>query len=235
MSKYLLPVLISACLFSTVADARYYGEQDYSSYRRSQRNYQSLPQNRYNQPNKIEDETYKPRFYVGSELSYVEGNFKTDEYESENPEKNYANISFNMGMKLHENFGVEAFYQKSSEESKTSEEYWGGLGDISINMKTSFQAFGLDFIGYLPLSKEVELLAAVGLGEYKFKGDIEYSVKNSIPDHLKDDKLVTRFGVGMLYNMTNNIALRTMFRYIPVKNDYIKNITEASMGIRYTF
>ena len=50
------------------------------------------------------------------------------------------------------------------------------------------------------------------------------------------DSLGIRLGIGGQYNITDHIALRAMARYIHMTDDeYIKSMTELSLGLRYMF
>ena len=149
-------------------------------------------------------------------------------------DKNEA-LSFVVGAKFNKNFGVEAFYQVSSESEKKT--YLDE--DFYEKDKLSYTAFGVDAITYMPISQELELLASLGLGQYDFESSYEGIVYGygSIGGEKKDfDSLGIRIGIGAQYNITNNLALRGMARYIKMNDDeYIKSLTEFSLGLRYMF
>ena len=138
--------------------------------------------------------------------------------------------------KFNENFGIEAFYQKSNEEDNNVEfiaEYW--REDTTI----SYTAMGIDAIGYLPINQDFEILASLGLAQYDFESEAKYHDLNDDERGVekKDfDSLGFRIGIGAQYNITNNLALRGMARYIKMNDDeYVKSLTEFSLGLRYMF
>ena len=144
-------------------------------------------------------------------------------------EDSFNSLSVNLGTKFNKNFGIEAFYQKSDEEK-------GEMSALSIaghpiatdRLETSFEAYGIDAQGYLPLNKKVDLIGSLGLGQYDFeiKG---FGYKES------EDELGYRLGAGAQYNFNENIAIRGMIRHVLIDSDAVDDITEFSAGVRYTF
>ena len=104
------------------------------------------------------------------------------------------------GAKMHKNFGLEAFYQQSKEESKKT---------LGLKAKDKYKAYGVDAIGYLPIDHEgkFEVLGSLGLGYYD--ADVKFA---GLSDG--DDGLGYRIGAGAQYNITENVAARVMARYV---------------------
>ena len=50
-----------------------------------------------------------------------------------------------------------------------------------------------------------------------------------------DDNVGYRFGAGAQYNITGHWALRGMVRYVVLDSEYIDDMLEFSLGMRYTF
>ena len=176
------------------------------------------------------------RPYVGVDITTTKMKFSSvkDEYgDSFNYKEvlptSYTAYSLNAGAKFNQNFGIEAFIQQSSEETKTD--------DWDDKEKIQFNAIGIDLIGYLPVSQELELLASLGLAQYNFNEKSTYEDEYYI--YTDKDNLNTmgyRFGIGAQYNINEHIALRAMARYIKFSDDdIIKNMTELSLGLRYMF
>lgn len=163
-----------------------------------------------------------------------------------------------LGAKFNRNFGIEAFYQVSNSKSDSkngvrNETLPYGLGNISYNdqykASIKYHAIGLDFQGYAPISQDFELLASLGLAQYYFesKGSLNQleTYRNAgFSDTEQDltswssnnDTLGFRFGIGAQYNITSHIALRAMARYVMFNDDdFVKNLTEFSLGLRYMF
>ncbi|MFI3241680.1 MAG: porin family protein [Alphaproteobacteria bacterium] len=128
--------------------------------------------------------------------------------------------SVNAGAKINDNFGLEAFYQTSSEEDKT-------IGALTTT--TSFDAYGLDVIGYLPITEKTNLLGSVGLAQYDFELKATGLATES------EDGLGCRFAVGADYNLTDNVSFRAMARYVTLDTDNVDSLTEFSVGARYSF
>ena len=140
-------------------------------------------------------------------------------------EKSYGSLSLNAGTRIYDHFGLEAFYQDSGEEK--SDRVWPAPGE-SGKYKSSFEAYGLDVMGYVPAYENAEVFGAIGWGEYKLKikgfGTSTHEKKNGV-----------RFGAGLQYNFNEHITLRTAARYIYLDSDIAKNIAELSLGVRYSF
>lgn len=96
--------------------------------------------------------------YVGLDYNY--SSYGMDKPYNDAFEDDYNSLSFVAGAKLMENFGLEAFYQRSLNEKNTYD------GD---KYSSRIQNYGVDALGYLPLGcdKEVELIAGLGLGQYQ--------------------------------------------------------------------
>ena len=169
---------------------------------------------------------FKP--YVGLDYVYSDAGMKDnlDElYESK-----YNSFKFDLGAKLNKNFGLEFFYQQSGEEDKNFD-----IG-APLEVSTKFKAYGVDAIGYLPLTDKLEGLGSIGFAKYDFEA--EYNVIGYGKDTKDEDNLGMRFGLGLQYNITDNVAVNGMARYIKLNDsddDAIEDITEFSVGARYTF
>lgn len=172
--------------------------------------------------------------YVGLDYSYSKASTNDIIVEqalvpSKLYEDTYNSVVVSVGTKLHQNFGLEAFYQKSGEEKGTQAVFVSGGSPIATDkIETSFDAYGLDAQGYLPLNKKVDLIGSLGLGQYDFeiKG---FGYKES------EDELGYRLGAGAQYNFNENIAIRGMIRHVLIDSDAVDDITEFSAGVRYTF
>lgn len=204
---------------------------DRVSYQRE--NYrQSNYYNQYEEPNKI-------RPYIGLDVATSSTDFGDNDWIGDGSykffdDKNEA-LSFVVGAKFNKNFGVEAFYQASSESEKKT--YLDE--DFYEKDKLSYSALGIDAITYMPISQEFELLASLGLAQYDFESSADGVIEGYglIGRMQKDfDSLGFRIGIGAQYNITNNLALRGMARYIKMNDDeYVKSLTEFSLGLRYMF
>ena len=161
-----------------------------------------------------QDGEYIP--YVGLDYTYSDTNAKF-------MRPHYNSASVNVGTWYNKYFGTEVFYQLSDNHKSHN-----GLDKT----KTSFQAYGLDLYGYMPLDcySSFNLLGTVGFGEYTFSKD--YSFAKDQRDH----GIGWRVGVGALYNIDQNWGVRMVARYVNFNQiDDIDHMMEYSAGVRYTF
>jgi len=128
-----------------------------------------------------------------------------------------------LGTTMGNYFGTELFAQMSNTYKKEN-----------INDKRYFNAYGLDAIGYLPLSSDMKfkLLGSFGLGEYRmmFKNR-DLGLKRSI-----DHGIGFRSGAGAQYNFDTHWALRAMVRFVNFNGIYAADhMMEYTVGARYHF
>lgn len=129
----------------------------------------------------------------------------------------YASINMSVGSKFGKYIGIEGFAQYAFEQ----ENDWG--------IKTSFYSFGVDTIGYLPVYDKVNLLGSLGLGYYDVAAE-----RASI--EISEGGLGVRLGAGIQYDLTDNVALRSMARYVKLNNfDSVDDMIEVTAGIRFSF
>lgn len=160
---------------------------------------------------------FKP--YVGVDYNYNNGN-----------EFNYNSGTVNIGTQYNDYFGTEVFYQKSDDDVKN-------VRNSAEKHTSSFQAYGLDLNGYLPMGCEQEfaLIGSVGIGEYTFANSYNWTGNENSDDH----GIGYRFGLGGLYNVTSDVAVKAMARY--VKFNKLADTTgqtdmvEYTAGVRYNF
>lgn len=160
------------------------------------------------------ENSFRP--YVGVDYNY-----------NNNENFNYNSGTVNVGTQYNDYFGTEVFYQQSDDDVKH-------LKNSAEQETTSFSAYGLDLMGYLPMGCEQEyaLIGSLGIGEYTFDKSYNWSGYNNTDDH----GIGYRLGLGGLYNIDENVALRAMVRY--VKFNQIENFDEMmeyTAGIRYNF
>lgn len=166
--------------------------------------------------------------YVGLDYAYSDIDMKSGM--DELVETKYNSFKLDLGAKLHKNFGLEAFYQQSGEESKSVMDWEGDI----LKTKTKFKAYGVDVIGYLPVVEQIELLGSVGVAQYKF--DAKYGGDYYGNDD--EDNLALRLGIGAQYNIDEHFSINGMAHYIQLddsSDDAVKDMTEFSVGVRYAF
>jgi opacity protein-like surface antigen len=157
--------------------------------------------------------------YVGLDYNYSMLDHDEPNYDMRNGTKEGVmagqahSASVVLGAKVTPYAGVEAFYQLSKKEHKA-------------DYRSQIQAYGADVLGYLPLGcyGEYEVLASAGLGQYTAKYNKD-----------QDSGLGYRLGAGLQYNLTDNWAVRAMYRHVWVDKSILNCVNEVSLGVRYSF
>lgn len=160
------------------------------------------------------------------------------------------NIGLVIGTRPHSNLGIEAFYNRAYSKNEVTQIDNRTVNNTDYHMVntfvTKYQAFGVDVLGYLPLTDYFDFIAFVGLGQYMLdnsaKMDINYlegSVGTPAVDtasfDFSEDKLAWRIGGGIQFNIARGLVLRSMYRYIKLKTDSINSFQEYSIGVRFLF
>lgn len=162
------------------------------------------------------------------------------------------NIGIVIGTRPHPNIGIEAFYNRTFDENKIIHADPNALASTQYHLintyVTKYHAFGIDVIGYLPMTDYFDFVAFVGLGQYYFENEVTHEVADTIggtgsgnpyfdrlTSDFNDDTLAWRIGAGVQFNIGRGVALRALYRYIDVNSEYIKNLEEFSMGLRFVF
>lgn len=159
---------------------------------------------------------YNP--YVGVEYGYSFLNGGVDA-------NNFNSGKIFVGSQYNENFGVEAFYQRTTSDKKADK-----MGEA---YKVKYEAYGIDALGYLPMGcdQEFSLIGTAGLAYYDFKSKME----GGKAEH--DGMWGYRLGAGAEYNVTENVAVRALARYTKLdqRMDNSNDMMEYSLGARYNF
>lgn len=159
------------------------------------------------------------------------------------------NIGIVFGVRPNRNIGIELFYNRSYNKSNVTQIDNKTLGNIDYHLAneyiTEYQAFGIDLLGYLPVTDYFDFIAFVGVGQYDI--DVEAGIKSyylessgqSAVDEgkfdLSEDKLAWRVGLGFQFNIARGLVLRSMYRYIRLNTDTIDYLQEFSVGLRFLF
>ncbi len=159
--------------------------------------------------------------YVGIDYVYDNADFKGAASEAKD---NYNSGSINAGIELMDYVSLEAFYQMAGERKAHLPVSEGG------ELKSSFDAYGLDLYGYLPLGCEQKfsLLATTGMAVY------DTEIKQG-GHKIDKSRIGYRVGGGAQYNLTDHIAARVVGRYSYVGTRDLNHLAEVTAGIRYTF
>ena len=143
-------------------------------------------------------------------------------------ENNFHSLSINVGTSINDYFDIEAFYQKSADAEGDVVALVDGSNVYTDKIKTSFYAYGVDAIGHLPLSEKFTAIGSVGLGQYEFE-------MNGFGVTANENGLGVRLGIGVQYKINEHFALRTIVRQTLLDMDSVDNMTDFSVGFRYSF
>jgi opacity protein-like surface antigen len=160
------------------------------------------------------------KFYVGAGADY--NMYSIDSTKLPNVDKKNG-IAFTapiLGIKFHENFGLEAGYNFNKK----------------ITIKNSTDSFKVrnmyvDLVGFMPVADQFDLLGGIGLGKL--------SSKSSVANSKSQSKTSWRAKIGAQYNVVTNLALRAVFSYQNSDKDKldsgIKNVKNIGLYGVYTF
>lgn len=169
-----------------------------------------------------DDWAYIP--YAGVDYIYSTANF--EKVGEDNLDPYYNSAAVIMGTTMGKYFSTELFAQASDGSKK---ELRNGS-----HLKTDFEAYGLDMIGYLPFGCELKfnLLASFGVGEYHMHSKNKDTGAKKYTDHAWG----WRTGVGAQYAFDDNWAVRLMARHVNFDGmSHVDHMMEYSAGIRYFF
>lgn len=156
--------------------------------------------------------------YVGAD--YVYSNAKLGG-KAHAMRKAYNSGAVNVGARMYDYYGLEAFYQQSGGRKKNKDD--GAY-------KSEFLAYGVDAYGYMPIMcSKFNLLGSLGMANYR--------VRLKFPDEKSGhhNRIGYRAGVGMQWDFTDHLAARVMGRYSYLGMSKLDNFKEVTAGLRYTF
>lgn len=160
------------------------------------------------------------------------------------------NIGIVIGTRPHSNLGIEAFYNRAYSKNVITQIDNTTVNNTDYHMVntfvTKYQAYGVDVLGYLPVTDYFDFIAFVGLAEYRFDNQATFEINyleggsgTSAVDRASygfgDNKLAWRIGGGIQFNIARGLVLRSMYRFIKLKTDTINYLQEYSIGVRFLF
>lgn len=157
------------------------------------------------------------------------------------------NLAFVAGARVSKYFGLEAFYLSSYDDNTSTQIDRKILNNTNYyllnDFTTSYTAYGVDLIGYLPVNPYFDFLASLGIAQYNFDNTANFAIYNLdssklvevVSKDFSEDKVAWRAALGGQLNIADGIALRAMYRYISIGGDYIDDISEVSLGVRFLF
>jgi opacity protein-like surface antigen len=162
----------------------------------------------------------------------------------------HDNIGIVIGTRPTANLGIEAFYNRTYNKSNVTQKDNATVNNNQYHMMNTFtsqyQAFGIDLIGYLPITDYFDFIAFVGIGEYMFDNQAKfetYHLEGGPNDgpidvahfNFDENKLAWRIGGGIQFNIARAIMLRGMYRLIKLETETINYFQEFSVGVNFLF
>jgi opacity protein-like surface antigen len=190
---------------------------------------------------------FDPTFYTGIEAQYnryaganrVTTASKTALTSVNNKSlfnKSGAGLGLFAGSRLVENFGVELGYTALS----GAKFALNNPAFRTANVKSRNHNLYVDALGFIPVSSEVDIIGAVGIGRLssKLSGGIQQltaGVLGAKQDLLtRSHKTGLRLGLGAQYKVHENVGVRFMARH-QKGNQLVKKINSATVSLFYQF
>ena len=161
---------------------------------------------------------YSVRPYVGAEYVYSRAHQGGD---AKDFKKNFHSGKADLGMEWNKNIYTEFSFQMSGE-LKNGNPYYDGKS------KNGFQAYAMDLYGKMPIM-------CSNLGALLTAGGAIYDIKYKNMPSSSTTKVGYRAGIGMQYDMTNNISARVVGRYSYIGTERLNNLKEITVGMLYRF
>lgn len=178
----------------------------------------------------------------GEAFSYPSG-YDVDTDELVNPNNFGFNIS--AGIQFNQGFGLEVFLQHTFD-SSAEIDFYDTTGTTLVSKyksKVSSWAFGVDALGYIPVTDtKFSFIGSLGGGYYIFDGNFDIvnyvaGLKHSESDY--ESNVAFRIGLGGQYAFSDSWAIRGMVRYVALNydedEDVVKGLVDISLGAKYTF
>lgn len=179
------------------------------------------------------------KFYAGAGLDYIKHGIHNDvkkdikDNGDKLKDKGMGLLIPVLGVKFHENFGMEVGYS-FNKKIKIEE---SGEPASSFKVRNAY----LDFMGFMPVCDNVELVGGLGLGRLMVKKpsglNHDLNVKN---------KFGLRIKAGAQYNFTTNFGVRALVTYQQAgtkledrshnyTEKFVKNMKSVGMAAIYSF
>lgn len=154
-------------------------------------------------------------------------------------------VNVNFGIRPFRYLGFEAFYQQSLEDNqvKYTESYSSDPRFAQADYSLKYAAYGLDAIVYLPLAPWFEVLGTVGVANYDFTAEANFSAYDTSTNNkvksntlnFDESKIGYRYGAGAQVWLSQRLAFRAMYRYASIGGEFFDDISEIALGLRYNF
>ncbi len=156
-------------------------------------------------------------------------------------------LNGNIGFRPFRYLGFEAFYQKSLENTDVQyrESYAQDIRFAQTEYTLKYEAYGIDVLGYIPVTTWLELLGTFGVSKYEFDAELNFNAYRQATGNdnlykstnykINESKTALRYGVGAQVWLSKRLAFRAMYRYADIGGEFFEDIQEISLGVRYNF
>jgi opacity protein-like surface antigen len=176
------------------------------------------------------------KFYVGAGLDYakygINKNIKNiaNQVGGSIKDKGMGVLVPILGVKFHENFGIEAGYSFNRKISLNFPQQ-----TVSVKVRNAY----LDFMGFMPVADQCELIGGLGIGKLMAKKGQNFD------NNFNNAKIKNKFGIraklGAQYNFNSNIGARALVTYQTAGSKIdgsnvkvVKNIKSIGLAAVYT-
>lgn len=150
-------------------------------------------------------------------------------------EDNLNGFNIHAGVRPHPNFGAELGFFRNAEEGRDIPAGTlvgpGSVAATNISTDVNSYGFTLDALGYLPLSKQVDLIGTAGVTWT----EMEIALRaNGVEDKEDESELGLRGGAGAQFKFTDDFSARGLMRYQTADFDGgADGAWTASLGLNY--
>ena len=230
--KKIFVLAATVSMIALSANAQYYHEPQYQTVQYKSA-YQAQSQQQQYTPHAVCQSCYLQP-YIGIDYSY--NIFKFGKDEDGDPIDSYVQNklhagSVSLGMKVHDNFGVEAYYKKFAKAKKNN----STIFVVPVTTELELQSCGIDAVFYSPRFKyndKISLIGTIGVAWYEMKVTMKAA---GISESAKGDHFGGRVGIGLQNDINDHFAFRVMGRYNYTGIEEAEHMFELSAGIRYYF
>ncbi len=180
---------------------------------------------------------FDPKFSVGAEAGINQFTIK-DKTDGDSWKKTAPSVGALLGVRLIENMGLELGYTAFGA-------FKGTDVDANESFSTKLRSPHMDVLGYLPVSSDFDLIAAIGTGRVTGKSKITTASTGATEvESFKIKANALRLGLGVQYKFDENLSARLMLRrqnlgsvQIAGKKvtDQKMNFNSAGLGLFYQF
>ena len=129
-----------------------------------------------------------------------------------------------VGIKVHENIGLELGYLATADAGKTTS---------TTSTDVNVSGFHLDAVGNYQINEKFDLIGTVGFARLKAEAKVKVGAISAVAD---DTDTAWRIGAGASYDLNETTAIRSILRYNFIDwEDSANGFMQANVGLQYRF